>query len=78
MAGIVYGPDNKSYSFQDAAYASVTDGHLHVYQDGNPVPQNVLAVFAPGKWFRFTHDEAAVLTQGNTSITLKASVASAN
>lgn len=75
-AGIVYAPDNKKYSFADAAYAAVTDGHLHVYQEGNPVPSNILAMFAPGKWFRFVHDEATVLTQGSTSRTLKVSVVS--
>lgn len=76
MAGIVYGPDNTKYSFANAEFAAVTDGHLSVYERGNRRPEDVLAVFSPGRWFRFVRDEAAVVTQGSTSRTLKVSAAS--
>ncbi|MBW4816106.1 hypothetical protein SAMN02799641_03017 [Rhodococcus erythropolis] len=60
MAGIVYISDIEKISFAEAAYATVSDGHLFVYENGGHQPNNVLATFAPGKWARFVRDGSAV------------------
>ncbi|MFF2056348.1 hypothetical protein [Rhodococcus qingshengii] len=74
MAGIVYVSDIEKYSFADAVSASVSDGHLFVYEYGNPQPNHVLATFAPGTWVRFVRDGSAIRSKNghHTALTVDA------
>jgi len=70
MAVIVFS-DNTKYTIAEGEYATVTDGHLRVYEAGTEIARHIVAIFAPGKWERFVRDGSVVAKKsGNNAVAL--------
>ncbi|QSE84085.1 hypothetical protein [Rhodococcus koreensis] len=76
MAVIVYSSNTK-YSIEKGAFATVSEGHLFVYESGNGIPRDVVAVFAPGLWERFVRDGSVVRSKSGNTATLTGDVVAA-